>query len=132
MQHPSDFDIIKRKMYLNSTFSHPSVMFRSLLLDTIGYYPVDAPAAEDYAFFFKIIKKHKASNIQESLVDYIVEPNSISTKKRKTQIKSRILVILRNFEFNLYAIYGLVRSVLLFFTSRRLTVFLKKIKIIFI
>ncbi|MGH9877594.1 MAG: glycosyltransferase, partial [Nitrososphaerales archaeon] len=106
----------------------PSVMFRSQLVQDIGLYPLDTPAAEDYAFFFKIIKKYKAQNIPESLVDCIMDPDGISTKKRKIQIKSRISIILKNFEFNPYAIYGLLRSCALLYTPRGLTVFLNKAK----
>ena len=128
LKHPSDFNIIRKKMFLNSTFTHPSVMFRSCLLDTVGSYPTDTPAAEDYAFFFNIIKHHKASNIQESLLDYIIDPNSISTTKRKKQIKSRIKIIIRNFELTPHTVYGLIRASILLYTPRDLTVFLNKIK----
>jgi len=124
VQHPSNFETIKKRMFINATFTHPTVVFRSTVLDTVGFYPVDAPAAEDYAYFFKIIQKHHASNIQESLVNCIVDPNGISTKKRKTQIRSRMSVILKHFMFNRYAIYGLIRSAILLHTPRSFTVFL--------
>lgn len=123
--HTSDFEILKKKMFLNATFTHPTVIFRSEILDTIGLYPTDAPAAEDYAYFFKIIQKHYATNIQESLVSCTIDPNGISTKKRKMQIRSRMSVIIKNFSVNRYAIYGLFRSALLLHTPRNFTVFLK-------
>lgn len=123
--HTSDFELLKKKMFLNATFTHPTVIFRSQILDTIGLYPTDAPAAEDYAYFFKIIQKHYATNIQESLVSCTIDPNGISTKKRKTQIRSRMSVIINNFSFNRYAVYGLFRSALLLHTPRSFTIFLK-------
>lgn len=126
LQHPSDFSTIKKMMFLNATFTHPAVIFRSALLDSVGLYPTNAPAAEDYAYFFNIINKHLASNIQESLVDCTIDPNGISTKKRKIQIKSRINIIVNNFSMNKYAIYGLIRSVILLNTPRTFTIFLKK------
>jgi len=125
LEHPHDYSTIKKLMFLNATFTHPSVIFRSKVLDTIGLYPTNAPAAEDYAYFFKIIKKHHASNIQESLIDCIIDPNGISTIKRKTQIRSRIAVIKTHFTFNKFAIYGLVRSSILLHTPRSFTVFIK-------
>lgn len=125
VMHPSNFESIKKLMFINTTFTHPTVIFRSEILDTIGLYPTDAPAAEDYAYFFKIIQKYPASNIQESLVDCIIDPNGISTLKRKRQIKSRMEVIIKNFAMNKYAIYGLIRSAILLHTPRSFTIFLK-------
>lgn len=125
VKHSSNFDLIKKKMFLNATFTHPTVIFRSQVLDSVGLYPTDAPAAEDYAYFFKIIQKHRATNIQESLVSCTIDPDGISTKKRKIQIRSRMSVIIKNFSVNRYAIYGLFRSALLLYTPRSFTVFLK-------
>ncbi|VVP36332.1 hypothetical protein PS874_04490 [Pseudomonas fluorescens] len=128
LRQPQLPETIQKQMYLNATFTHPSIMFRSTLLDKVGYYPTDTPAAEDYAFFFNIIKHFSSSNIQESLVSCIIDPNGISTKKRKIQIKSRIRIILRNFKASPHAIYGLTRSIILLYTPRNLTIFLNKIK----
>lgn len=127
VEHPSDYETIKNLMFLNATFTHPSVMFRSKIIKTVGLYPTDCPAAEDYAYFFQIIKKHHASNIEESLVSCTVDPNGISTKKRKIQIKSRISVIIKNFSMNKFAFYGLFRSAILLHTPRSFTIYLKKI-----
>ncbi len=127
VQHPTSFCVIKKKMYLNATFTHPTVIFKSDILDSVGMYPTDAPAAEDYAYFFNIINKHSASNIPECLVSCTIDPNGISTKKRKVQIRSRMSIIAKNFSMNGYAIYGLMRSGMLLYTPRSLTVFLKKL-----
>ncbi len=126
MKHPSDHAGIKKRMFVNSAFGHPAVMFRSTVLKTVGMYPLDTPAAEDYAFFFKIIKKHETANIPESLIDYEVNPNAISTTKRKIQIKNRISIIAKNFDCSPHAIYGLIRSTILLYTPRSFTVFLNK------
>ncbi|MNP10484.1 UDP-Gal:alpha-D-GlcNAc-diphosphoundecaprenol beta-1,3-galactosyltransferase [compost metagenome] len=128
LRQPESFETIKNKMFLNATFTHPSIMFRSSILEKTGYYPIDAPAAEDYAFFFNIIKHYTASNIQESLVSCTIDPNGISTKKRRIQIKSRIKIIIKNFNLNQYALYGLLRSIILLYTPRKLTIFLNKIR----
>lgn len=125
---PVQHDEIRKKMFLNSMFVHPSVMMRSLALKEIGAYPTNRPAAEDYALFFKIVKKFKTRNIPESLLNYVVSPASISSKKRKTQIISRIKILLDNFEFGIYPVYGLVRSILLIATPRSLTVAIRRLK----
>ncbi|APY11001.1 glycosyl transferase family 2 [Seonamhaeicola sp. S2-3] len=127
LKHPVKYNDIKKKMYLNSMFVHPSVVFRTCLIDEIGFYPTNYKAAEDYAFFFKIIKKYKAENYPEALLDYIIEEDSISSQKRFLQVKSRIRIIMDNFKFGFYPIYGLARNVLLLFLSRNVTTYIKKI-----
>lgn len=127
VKHPSNYDSIKNLMFLNATFTHPTVIFRNDVVESVGLYPTNYPAAEDYAYFFSIIKKHPASNIEESLVACTIDPNGISTKKRKTQIKSRLSVIIKNFTFNQYSVYGLFRSAVLLYTPRSFTVYLKQI-----
>ena len=128
LKHPTSYKNIKKQMYLNSMFVHPSVVFKTNILKTIGYYPTNYKAAEDYAFFFKIVKAFPAENLPIPLLDYIIDDNSISSTKRKLQVKSRIRVILNNFYFGFYPIYGLLRNCILFFLSRKVTTILKRIK----
>ena len=127
LKHPSNYDSIKNLMFLNATFTHPTVIFKSEVIESVGLYPTNYPAAEDYAYFFSIIKKHYASNIEESLVACTIDPNGISTRKRRIQIKSRLSVIMKNFSINQYSIYGLFRSAVLLYTPRSFTVYLKKL-----
>lgn len=126
IKHPVKYEDIKRKMYINSMFVHPSVVFRTEIIDTVGYYPESYKSAEDYAYFFEVMKKHKVENYPEVLLKYVMNPNSISATKRKQQVKNRILIILKNFKFRFYPIYGLTRSFILYFMSRENTTFLKK------
>jgi len=114
MVRPEGSEEIKNKMYLNSMFIHPSVMFCSDVIANIGYYPINYKAAEDYAFFFKIVKKYKTANLQQSLIKYEVNPGGISLTQRKQQVKSRLRVMKDNFYFGFYPIYGLARSVVLY------------------
>jgi hypothetical protein len=128
LKHPSNFKEIKKKMYLNSVFLHPSVIFHSEILTTVGKYPIKYKrASQDYAFFFKIIKHFKAENLPEILIEYIFEPNSISTKSRTLQVYNRIRIILDNFYFGFYPLYGLLRNIILLSLSRNFTNSLKKI-----
>lgn len=126
LKHPVGYKEIKKRMYLNSTFVHPSIVFRKEVLHSAGYYPEDYKSAEDYAFFFKIIKKHEAENYPEVLLDYVVSSTSITSLTRKAQIKSRIKVIVDNFYLGFYPIYGLLRNNILLYTSRNATTFIKK------
>jgi len=127
LEHPATYEKIQKKMYFNSCFIHPSVVFRKEILQTVGYYPENRKSAEDYAFFFQIMKKHKVENLPEVLLNYVVSENSISTLKRKEQIKNRIKIIQDHFYFGIYPILGLLRNVLLLYTSRNLVIKLKKI-----
>ena len=127
LKHPQTYKEIKKKMYLNSMFVHPTVVFRSQLMQEIGYYPTRFEAAEDYAFFFKVINKFKSENYPEFLLDYVIDEDSISSSKRKIQVKSRIRIILDNFYFGWYPVYGLLRNVSLLFVSRKFTTKLKKL-----
>jgi len=118
LQHPTTHSEIRKRMYLNSMFVHPTVVFRSEILMALPQYPVNYPAAEDYAYFFNIVQRFQTANLPEALLDYVIDPNSISSSKRRTQVWSRIRVIMSHFKFGLYPIYGLIRNFTLLFMSR--------------
>lgn len=127
IKHPVENNSIKKNMFLNSMFVNPTVVFCSSILDVVTEYPEKyRHAAQDYAFFFKVIKHFKCANLPEVLLDYISDENSISTKKRKLQVKNRIKIIMENFNLGIYPIYGLLRSVILYFFSRSTTSFVKR------
>lgn len=126
LKHPTAYEDIQKKMYLNNSFVHPTVVFRKKILKEVGYYPEDYHYAEDYAYFFKILKKWKVENYPEALLDYVVAENSISSTKRKQQVKNRIKIIRSNFYFGFYPIYGLLQNTILLFMSRKTTTFLKR------
>lgn len=126
--HPTEHEDIKNKMFLNSMFCNPTMVFYSEILEKTGKYPFKyRHAAQDYAFFFNAIQHYKAENYPEILMDYIVDPKSISTTKRKLQVKNRIKIVLEHFYFGFYPIYGLIRGVLLYMFPRSVTTYLKKI-----
>jgi hypothetical protein len=128
LKHPQSYGVLKKKMYLNSMFLNPSVVFYSDILDVVGNYPYKyRRASQDYAFFFKVIKHYKAENLPEVLMDYIVDPSSISTTKRRLQVKNRMLIVLDNFYFGFYPIAGLIRSAFLLLFPRWVTTSAKKI-----
>jgi len=67
-----------------------------------------------------VINKFKAENYPEILMDYFADPKSISTIHRRKQVKNRIKIMIKNFYFGLYPIYGIFRSLVLLFFSRDL------------
>lgn len=129
LKHPTEYTIIKKKMFINSMFIHPSVMFSSDILKKIKSYPTNYQAAEDYAFFFKVINEFKSENYPEILMDYIISEGSISSKLRKTQVINRLRIIIDNFKLGFYPLYGIFRNIVLLFLSRRVTTVFKSIKI---
>jgi len=116
---------IEKKMYINAMFLHPCIMFKVEILTDIGFYPTEYSAAEDYAFFFKIINKFETYNIQEYLVKYEINQQGISLTKRNQQIKSRIKIIKKNYYFGFWPIYGLLRNYILMIIPNKLIHFIK-------
>lgn len=128
LKHPTSFDQIKRKMYLNSTFINSTTIFYVDIIKEIGFFPEKYKRnGEDYAFFFNALQKYKAENLPEVLLDYEVNPNSLSTKGRKEQVKARISIIKEHFYWGFYPVYGLIRSYILLYISRDSANFIKKI-----
>ncbi|MDA9234835.1 glycosyltransferase [Polaribacter sp.] len=124
---PEKDEFIRKKMYVNAMHIHPSIMFRNSIFPKINLYPTAYQAAEDYAFFFNVMNSFKVANINKVLVQCEINPKGISTLMRKKQAKNRIKIILNNFYFGLYPIYGLLRSLLLYITPLSILIKIKKI-----
>jgi len=90
---PTDHADVLKAMYFKNIFIHPTVMFRTALLANSGYYPYQFPYAEDYAFFWRLIKISAGHILGEFLVVCEINHDGISLKNRKRQFRSRIKVI---------------------------------------
>lgn len=123
---PESHEELTKYMYINSMFLHPCVMFRSSIIQEIGLYPVNYKAAEDYAYFFNILKKYQTYNIQSILTKYEINTTGISASKRKLQVKNRIKIIIKHFYFGFWPIYGLLRNIILYFLPQSIILKLKK------
>lgn len=110
---PVSYPKLKNRMYINSMFIHPTVMFKMNAIRNVGPYIKDYPRAEDYDLFFRILKNYRCENFPEVLVRIENNPKGISIKNRNIQINSRIRIIRKNFYFGYYPIYGLLRNYLL-------------------
>lgn len=127
LKHPTSYNKIRKKMYLNSTFINSTTIFYTDILDKIGFFPEKYKRnGEDYAFYFNAIQKFKAENLPEVLLDYEVNPNSLSAKGRTQQVKARISIIKEHFYFGFYPINGLIRSYLLLLMPHKIITSLKK------
>lgn len=124
---PTDSNLIKNKMFVSSTVIHPTIMFRKEIVSNIGFYPTNFKAAEDYAYYFEILKKYNFSNINEYLLEKELNPNSISIKNRKKQALNRVKIIIKNFYFGYYPIIGLIWNFILYITPNNLIINTKKV-----
>jgi len=125
---PVEHNEIERGMFINNMFVHPAVLFRVDIIKEVGFYPLNYKNAEDYAYFFKIVRNFNTANINKFLLKCEINPKGLSLSKRKQQIKSRLKVILSNFNFSLYAFYGLFRNIVLWFLPYKLVELLKRLK----
>ena len=110
---PVEHKHIQRQMFLNNMFCHPTVICRVEMFKEVGFYSTQHPSAEDYALFFKVTRRFHVANIPEYLVRTFVTPRGISLGWRHQQLRSRIRIILDNFDFSPWAFYGLMRNLLL-------------------
>lgn len=115
---------IRKYMFLNNMFIHPSVMMRTDAIKKAEGYNNKYKACEDYDLFFRLMKVGQVSNIPKILVDYEVNFSSISSKKRRIQVINRVRLILKNFKFFKYGVfpyYGVVRGFVMLLIPRELT-----------
>jgi glycosyltransferase involved in cell wall biosynthesis len=113
LRHPTSQADIVQAMKKNSAYIHPSVIFKLSAADTVGMYPLDFPAAEDYALFWAMARQFKVANLPDVLIKYELDPNGISLGKRKTQLKSRLKLQRHYFDGSLAAIAGIARTLAL-------------------
>jgi glycosyltransferase involved in cell wall biosynthesis len=77
-------------------FIHPSVMIKTNILKEF-YYNEGFTTAEDYELWTRILKKYPCANLPESLLQYRIHDNNISTTQNDKQIDS----VRRIYEANL-------------------------------
>jgi glycosyltransferase involved in cell wall biosynthesis len=90
---PTEHKKIARSMYFRNIFIHPTVMWRASAAQQTAVYPEKFPFAEDYGFFYEIISKGQAAVLPETLVICEINPEGLSIKFRKQQLRSRSKVV---------------------------------------
>lgn len=96
---PTEHAGIQRGMSFRNLFVHPTVMWRSAVTAKVGLYPEHFPHAEDYGFFYTVLRQGRGAIIPEPLVACEINPSGISLSYRKEQLKSRMKVV-RHFSSN--------------------------------
>jgi glycosyltransferase involved in cell wall biosynthesis len=118
---------ILRKMSIRCSFIHPSVMYRRSVVEKYGLYPSKYEAAEDYAYFYSIVKKTKTANIPGYLTFVEMSENGISNKKRFVQNVSKIRVINNYSPKNFYYFVGMFFNLGLICTPKNAVIRTKRI-----
>jgi glycosyltransferase involved in cell wall biosynthesis len=123
---PTDHRQIKRAMHFRNVFIHPTVVFKTSLLKQAGHYPNSFPHAEDYAFFFKLIKITNSHILGDFLVRCEINDRGISLKNRREQLISRARVTNQYGTNPILKIVGGIRTYALWLLPKRLVLLLRK------
>jgi hypothetical protein len=97
------------------------------VLDRTGGYPTDVPRAEDYALFWEMAKVGRVANIPEPLIEYELNPDSLSLGGRREQLKSRLRIQRRNSDHSRAARVGIARTLVLLATPYRAALWVKSL-----
>lgn len=75
-------DEIMDKLYFYCPFVHPTVMYKKESICNAGGYPTDAHNFEDYMLWTSIAKAGKLCNMPEALIQYRLNPNSVTIDEK--------------------------------------------------
>lgn len=125
---PANHDEIVNTMHARNVFMHATVMFRCSLLTTTGYYPVNFEYAEDYAFFWVLIRHSRSAIISEFLVECELNKSGISYRNKSKQLLARARVVHTFGKSIALKFAAYMRLLLLFMLPRRITLLFKKWK----
>jgi glycosyltransferase involved in cell wall biosynthesis len=124
---PVDHERIKRAMHIRNVFIHPTVIFRATALQKISSYPARFQYAEDYAFFWELIKLGRSHILNEFLVICAIDNKGISLKNRHKQLDTRAKIIAKYGTNLLLKIAGILRVKVLHIVPKQLALRLKKL-----
>ena len=103
---------IQNKMHMSTCFCHPAVMMRNSAVRQTTLYSSHYSVAQDYDFFFRLLKVGKGANLPEPLVSYeVMNPAALSYKKRRRQLTNRLKIQGTYFDFkNIYSYAGVAKT----------------------
>jgi glycosyltransferase involved in cell wall biosynthesis len=124
---PLTYKAICREMHFRNVFIHPTVMFRFSVIETCGMYPLSYPHGEDYAFFWKILKRYKGAVLDEFLTICEINTKGISLTNKSKQLNSRRRIVSTFASHVGLKMLGLLRLMLLRLFSGKLILKIKRI-----
>ena len=95
LNQPQTHAQIVRQMHIDNAFTHPAVMFRVAGVRELGLYPVNYPAAEDFAYFWRFVARYQTANLPDVLVRTEYTTAGISLSRRRRQQWSRFRLLAR-------------------------------------
>lgn len=95
--HPGCPNILAWKYLRDAFLCHPSVMFKSTIINEVGYY--QNTGAEDYALFSEVIKLYEVNNLQEIIIDYREHDSNLSKVNVTNILKSVDIISRSNYEY---------------------------------
>lgn len=112
-------------------FFHSSVVFRRIVLETVGFYNEDYKYTQDYEYWIRIMSTYKVANLEEVLASRRYSENMISVLKEKEQrlyaLKSKLLAIkLLKKPVNEYKY--LINDILVYFLPKGMIDFIRKLR----
>ncbi|MBC5992319.1 glycosyltransferase [Pontibacter cellulosilyticus] len=117
---------IMQEMHLRNVFIHPTVIFRSCLIEETGMYPEDYEYVEDYAFFWTMLRVSQGAILDELLTTCEVNALGISISQRQSQLKARIKVVKKFAENIALKMLGIIKLRLLLLTPYPLVLKIKQ------
>ncbi|HTF27332.1 MAG TPA: glycosyltransferase [Flavitalea sp.] len=91
---PTRHKKIRRAMYFRNIFIHPTVMWRSTIMEKVKAYPEDFPHAEDYGLFYRWMDADvRTAVLPEKLVTCRISSEGLSLANRQQQLRSRMKVV---------------------------------------
>jgi glycosyltransferase involved in cell wall biosynthesis len=75
---PTDNETLQRTLMERWCFLHPSITFRKSLYESVGGYRKAFEPAEDHDLLLRMLEHTKASNLNECLMRYRVNPRGLS------------------------------------------------------
>lgn len=101
-------DEILKEMHYKCSFIHPSVMFRKYVVSELGLYPTNYPYAEDYAFFWSMLKKYKGAVFPEIFISIIYSSGTVSVANYSRQLTSRKEIVKKFGETSWLKLAGII------------------------
>jgi glycosyltransferase involved in cell wall biosynthesis len=123
---PLVHETIRKALFFNNCFVHPTWLFRGEVLARLGPYSLEFPAAEDYEFLRRISPHVVLANVPDFLLDYRISTGGISVSKRHRQLFDRLKIQIKYLdplEWRCWA--GMAKTLSLFVIPRKIVTVVK-------
>jgi glycosyltransferase involved in cell wall biosynthesis len=114
-------EAVRAYLWKNAPFRHSSFFMRTQALVAHDGYDPAFDGAEDYELLLRLSKTARIDCLPETVIDYVVDPNGISERRRFRQLRRRLRAQLRHADIadpRWWA--GVMRTLLVMATPRRL------------